>query len=144
MSGQYIAVPYSNVKVTDPVKLAGMTSAYQAYRSGQLAAAELPDIRDVFPDDPERLAEMGITTRPDLDGASVLMSACAQCHNARLDQTLSRARFRADLQGVSRAEKELAIARMQLPPEHPLAMPPARLRVLTPEARARAIAVLRE
>lgn len=144
MSGQFIAVPYLNVKVTDPLKLADMTRAYQAYRSGQLVAAELPDIRDVFPDDPERLAEMGITTPPDLDGASVLIAACSQCHNARLDQTLSRARFQADLQGVSRAEKELAIARMQLPPEHPLAMPPARLKVLTQAARERAIAVLRE
>jgi mono/diheme cytochrome c family protein len=144
MSGAFIAVPYLNVKVSDPVKLADMTSAYQAYRSGQLAAAELPDIRDVFPSDPERLAEMGIGTGSDLDGASVLLSACAQCHNSRLDQTLSRARFRADLQGVSRAEKEVAIARMQLPPEHPLAMPPARLRVLTQEARERALAVLRE
>jgi hypothetical protein len=58
--------------------------------------------------------------------------------------SLSRARFRADLTGVSRAEKDHAIARLSLPEEHPLAMPPARLRVLSAEARQRAIDVLRE
>jgi hypothetical protein len=121
-----------------------MTAAYKAYRAGQLPAAELPDIRDVFPDSQERLAEIGITSRPGQDGATVLMSACTQCHNPRLDQTVTRARFRADLLGMSRAEKDVAIQRLQLPPEHPQAMPPARLRVLTPDARERAIALLRE
>lgn len=138
--GEAIPVPYHNVKVTDPDKLAAMTKAYLRHLSG----ARLPDIRDVFPDDPERLAQLGIMTRPGLDGASVLIEACAQCHNDRLDQRLSRARFRADLQGMDRAEKALAIERLQLPPEHPLAMPPARLRMLSDEARARAIAKLRE
>jgi hypothetical protein len=74
----------------------------------------------------------------------VLLSACSQCHHAKLDQSVSRARFRADLEGMSRAEKDLAIARMLLPPESPAAMPPARLRLLTPEARARAIAALEQ
>jgi cytochrome c553 len=136
--------PLDNSVPGDPVQLADMSAACQAYRAGQLPAAELPDIRDVFPDSPERLAEMGITSPSGLDGAGVLLSACTQCHNPQLDQTLTRARFRADLQGLSRAERDLAIARLQLPPEHPLAMPPARLRVLTADARERAIACLRE
>jgi hypothetical protein len=140
--GEAIAVPYSNVKVTDADKLAKMTTAYQAQRGGQLPAAQLPDIRDVFPDDPVRMAELGFATQPGLDGAAVLMAACSQCHNARLDPRLSRARFRADLHGMTRAQKDLAIARIMLPPEHPLAMPPAQLKVLTPEARERAIETL--
>jgi hypothetical protein len=143
-SGEAIAVPYYNVKVADADKLADMTRAYQAFRAGELPAEELPDIRAVFPDDPTRLAQMGIGTLPGLSGREVLMTACSQCHNERLDQNLSRARFRADLEGMDRAEKEVAIARLQLPPEHPLAMPPARLRVLTREARERAISALRE
>lgn len=142
--GEAIAVPYYDVKITDADKLAEMTAAYEAYRLGELPAAELPDIRAIFPDDPQRLAEMGIGTLPGLDGAEVLLAACAQCHNERLDQQLSRARFRADLQGMDRAEKDAAIARLMLPPEHPLAMPPARLRVLTREARQRAIELLRQ
>jgi mono/diheme cytochrome c family protein len=97
----------------------------------------------VFPDDHAQLAKMGISTEPGLSGEEVLIQACSQCHSERLNQAQSRARFRADLQGVSRAEKEHAIARLSLPPSNVHAMPPARLRVLSPEARARAIAALR-
>lgn len=141
--GDAIAVPYHDVKVTDRLKLEAMTSAYQAFRRGELQSGELPDIREVFPDDPALLADMGMMTEPGLDGAAVLVQACSQCHNPRLDQTLTRARFRADLLGMTRAEKELAIRRLQLPRHDPEAMPPARLRVLSDEARQRAIAVLR-
>lgn len=141
--GEQISLPYPNVKVTDPDKLARLTAAYRAYRAGELPPEQLPDLRDIYPDDPARQAELGVATEPGLDGRAVLMQACAQCHNARLDQQISRARFRADLQGMSRAERELAIARLSLPPENPLAMPPARLKVLSAEARARAMEVLR-
>jgi hypothetical protein len=140
--GDVIAVPYHDVKVTDPDKLARITAAYQAYRNGELPRAELPDLRDVYPDDPQRLAEMGVMTEPGADGAAVLREACGQCHNARLDQTLSRANFRADLEGMTRAAKDKAIERLKLPPEDPHAMPPALLRTLTPEARSRAIEAL--
>lgn len=142
--GETITVPYHDVKVTDPKKLAAMSAAYQAYRRGDLARSALPDIRDVFPDDPERLAHMGMMTEPGLSGEGVLMEACASCHNAHLNQNLSRARFAADLTGMGREEKDRAIERLMLPPSHPLAMPPARLRMLTPEARARAIKALKK
>ena len=140
--GEAIGVPYHNVKVTDPDKLALMTAAYQAYLGGELAREELPDVRDVFPDDPQRLAEMGMMTEPEASGEKVLLQACAQCHNARLDQTLSRANFRADLEGMSRAAKDTAIERLKLPLDDPRAMPPPLLRTLTPEARSRAIEAL--
>jgi hypothetical protein len=140
LRGERIAVPYHNVKVTDPDKLATMTDAYRAYRAGE--RADLPDIREVFPDDPVQLAELGVTTPAGLSGEQVLMAACAQCHNAQLDQSLSRARFRADLQGMTRAQRDLAIERLRMAPDDGLAMPPARLRVLTDEARQRAIEVL--
>ena len=143
LAGEVIPVPYLDVKVTDAGKLARMTRAYQAYRSGDLAAEDLPDIRDVFPDDPERLAEMGMSTEPGLSGEGVLLQACSPCHNERLDQTLSRARFRADLQGMSRDEKDVAIGRLGLPESDPHVMPPALVRTLTPDARRRAIEALR-
>ena len=60
-----------------------------------------------------------------------------------LDQTLTRANFRADLEGMSRAAKDAAIERLQLPESDPRAMPPPLLRMLTPEARSRAIEALR-
>ncbi|HET8932067.1 MAG TPA: hypothetical protein VFN67_01445 [Polyangiales bacterium] len=142
--GEFIPTPYHNVKVTDPDKLARMTEAYQAYRRGELDVRGLPDFRDIFPDDHGLLAEMGISTEPELSGEEVLIQACSQCHNERLNQEQSRARFRADLTGVSRAEKDIAIGRLMLPSNNVHAMPPARLRVLSPEARARAIEALRK
>ena len=141
--GRAIAVPYHNVKVTDPAKLTNMTQAYQRFQRGETPDELLPDIRDVFPEDPLLLAQMGLGTEPGLDGNGVLLQSCSQCHNPLLDQTLSRARFRADLVDVDRRTKDLAITRMSLPPEDPRAMPPARLRVLSDEARQLAIDVLR-
>lgn len=141
-SGKAISVPYHDVKVTDATKLAAMTRAYTAYRQGRLARAELPDIRDVYPDDPMLLAEMGRVTEPGLDGEGVLMQACAQCHNQRLDQTLSRSRFDVDLSRIDRAEKDRAIARVSLPPDDPAVMPPALLRQLSEQGRARLIELL--
>ena len=140
--GEAMTVPYHDVKITDPVKLERMTTAYQAYRAGELPADRLPDIRDVLPDDPQRLAEMGLMTEPGLEGEAVLVQACSQCHNERLDQALSRARFRPDLAAMTREEKDLAIARLMLPPQAAGAMPPPRLKLLTAQARARAIAAL--
>lgn len=141
--GEVIPVPYHDVKVTDEAKLEQRSAAYQAYLSGELDRSELPDLRDVFPDDAQRLAEMGIGTEPGSSGEAVLIQACSMCHNERLDQSQSRARFRADLQGVSREEKEVAIARLGLPANDAHAMPPARLRTLSREARERAIAALK-
>jgi hypothetical protein len=143
LAGEVIPVPYHDVKVTDANKLARMTRAYQDYRRGDLARDDLPDIRDVFPDDPHLQAEMGTMTEPGSSGEAVLLQACSPCHNGRLDQTLSRARFRADLDGMSRQEKDVAIARLRLPASDPHVMPPALLRSLTDEARNRAIDALR-
>jgi hypothetical protein len=142
--GEAITFPYHDVKVTDASKLAHMTEVYQAYRRGEIEQAQLPDISDVFPDDPLQLAEMGFMTEPGMSGEAVLLQACSLCHNERLDQSVSRARFRADLTGVSRAERDLAIARLRLPEDDPHAMPPPRLRTLTQEARQRAIEALQQ
>lgn len=143
VSGEAITFPYHDVKVTDPDKLERMSEAYRAYREDEIDRAQLPDIREVFPDDLRLLAEMGFTTRPSASGEQVLMEACSMCHNARLDQSLSRARFWPGLDGLSRAEKDRAIFRLQLPESDVRHMPPTRLKFLTDEARARAVEVLR-
>jgi hypothetical protein len=140
--GEAPTVPYHDVKVTDPGKLARATAAYRAFRNGEIDRTELPDVRDVFPDDETQLAEMGFLTTPDASGEAVLLEACSLCHNARLDQSLSRARFRADLVGVDRTERNEAIRRLRLPAEDPAAMPPPRLRSLSKTALLRAIEVL--
>jgi hypothetical protein len=143
MRGGSINVPYHDVKVTDPLKLAAATAAYQSYLAGDLSKNALPDFRDIYPDDPQIQAELGFTTEPGLDGAGVLRQACYQCHNPRLDQSLSRAQFTADLSMLDRQQRDRAIERLLLPPDDPKAMPPPRLRTLTTEARERLIELLR-
>jgi hypothetical protein len=140
--GQAIPVPYHDVKVTDPDKLAQMTQAYVDYREGRLSSDELPDIRDIYPDAPLLRAQMGLVTEPGLDGEGVLLQACGQCHNDRLDQTLSRSRFNVDLTKLSRAEKDRAIGRIQQKRGALAAMPPDKARALSDEGRSRLIALL--
>ena len=140
--GGALTLPYHDVKVTDADKLGALTEALQALSRAELQDEDLPAVRDVFPDDPKLFAELGLATEPGSSGESVLLQACAQCHREALDPQLSRARFRADLEGMDRAEKDLAIERMRLDPSDPLAMPPARARTLTPAATARAIRAL--
>lgn len=140
--GEAISVPYHDVKVTDQDKLATMTAAYVDYREGRLPREELPDIREVYPDDEELLARMGFATEPGMTGEEVLMQACAQCHNGRLDPTLSRARFNVDLSKLSREQKERAISRIKLPIDHGGVMPPARFRHLSDEAKEQLIELL--
>jgi hypothetical protein len=140
--GEAISVPYHDVKVTDPDKLAALTRAYADHREGRAPREALPDLGDVFPDDPILRARMGLVTEPGLDGQEVLLQACGQCHNPRLDQSLSRARFDVDLSRMSREQKQKAIARVSLPQDDPSLMPPARFRRLSDEGRERLIELL--
>lgn len=97
--GEFIAVPYHDVKVTDPVKLATMTKAYQDYMKGILAPENLPDIRDVFLD--EKIRDIGFKVKAGLDGAGIITQACTQCHNSKLNQTISRSKFNVDFDMMS-------------------------------------------
>lgn len=139
--GTFIAAPYHDVKITDPTKLAAMTAAYRGVLAGGTLGV---DIRDVFLDD--GLADMGFAGLPTLDGKQLLAQQCQQCHHARLDPTLSRQSFLVDrLDTMSRAEKDLAIERLQLDPTASrLAMPPPLYRSLGDRERALMIAELRK
>jgi hypothetical protein len=131
--GLIIPPPYVDVKATDGRKLAAMTSAYRTVMAGSLPRAELPDIRDVFLD--AALPLLTFRPAPGLDGKGILVQMCQQCHNSRLDQTLSRARFNVErLDDMSRTEKDEAIRRLGLPSDDALRMPPQRFRDLPPEA----------
>jgi hypothetical protein len=138
-----IPTPYHDVKITDPIKLAAMQQAYVELRAGKLAQNALPDIRDVLPDDVTTLAEIGFTLDERLEDRALLIAACGLCHNARLDQSLSRARFHTDLERLPAEEKQTAIERLNLPGHDPLAMPPRRIHALSDAVRARLIALLR-
>jgi len=138
--GEFIPVPYHDVKVTDPIKLANMSQAYSDFMSGVLTAADLPDIRDVFLE--SQLPAIGFKVKPGLDGAGIVTQACTQCHNSKLDQTITRARFNVDLSmmsdtvggvlmGVERDnELAVAISRLQLSDNDIRKMPPVIFKTL--------------
>ncbi len=140
--GQAIPVPYHDIKITESATLRTLTTAYQQFRAGTLAASALPDLRKVFKT--SRLFEIaGIAARPGLDGAGIVTEMCTQCHNSRLDQTITRARFNVDLAAMSNltggvltgavrdAEIGVAITRLSLPIEDVRKMPPESLKTLS-------------
>ena len=139
--GQAIPVPYHDVKVTDSTKLAALTASYRSFVNGTLAAADLPDIRDVFLD--SMLPDIGFNVMAGLDGQQIITQACAQCHNSRLNQNISRARFNVDLNAMSDlqggvltgaardAELALAINRLNFPVEDVRKMPPEQFKTLS-------------
>ena len=141
VAGQFIATPYHDVKVTDPVKLAKMTKAYTQFTSG--AASDLPDIRDVFLD--AGLRDMGFAPKSALTGRQLLSQMCQQCHQSKLDLTISREKFLVDqLDTMSRTEKDVAIQRLQMAVDTRLAMPPALFRTITDDERQRMIDELKK
>jgi hypothetical protein len=141
VAGQEIPPPFYGDLQTDPGKLAPMISAYNGVMSGTLARELLPDIRDTLLD--SALADMSIRPKPGLDGRGILVHMCGRCHNSRLDQSLTRARFNVEtLDTLSRAEKDAAIDRLLLPDDHHGKMPPVRFHTLSPEERDLAIAEL--
>jgi mono/diheme cytochrome c family protein len=142
--GEQLALPHYDPRPTDAHKQALLTAAYQRYSSGEISADALPDLADIFPDDPERRAEIGLQTSPAASTAEILVQACGSCHNDVLDQTISRARFNIDLQRMDRAELEIAIQRLNAPAGAPGRMPPPESRQLDPAAQQRLIAYLQQ
>jgi hypothetical protein len=133
VAGQFIPTPYHDVKITDPDKLAHMTSVYRAFLSGDGPLAE--DTRDAFLD--SGLADMGFASdAATQDGRTLLVQMCQQCHNAKLDPTITRDLFLVDnLDQMSRGEKDLAIERIQTATDTRLTMPPPLFRTVTPRQR---------
>jgi len=142
--GEQLAVPYLDQRATDLDKQRDLTEAYRRYRAGELDAEDLPDLADIYPDDPLLRARMGVQTEPDATAEEALIQACGSCHNDVLDQSLSRARFNIDVSRMDRAERNLAIQRIQRHRSAPGAMPPPEARQLHPEALVRLVEYLRE
>lgn len=152
-SGLFIPAPYHDIKMTDASLLAVLTQAYQGYLNGVLDPASLPDLRDAFLE--SRLFEIGFAVEPGLDANGILLQACAQCHNSRLDQNINRARFNVDLNAMSNTvggvltgaardlEIGVAIDRLQLAREDVKTMPPSLMfRDLKPDEIARVVEYL--
>jgi hypothetical protein len=141
--GEQLALPYLELRASDPDKQATLAAAYQRYLSGETEADELPDLADIFPDDPRLRARIGLATEPDASPEEALIQACGACHNDVLDQSISRAKFSIALGRMPRTEIDLAVARIELPREAPGAMPPPEARQLAPGARERLLEYLR-
>ena len=142
--GENLALPYFEERASDPRKQAALAQAYQRYQRGELDRDELPDLADVFPDDPQVRAEIGLQTEPDASPAQALVQACGSCHNDVLDQSLTRARFNIALDRMPRAQLRMAIERIERDVDEPGVMPPPEARQLDPRARAALVAYLEQ
>ncbi|HTU59825.1 MAG TPA: hypothetical protein VMF89_15340 [Polyangiales bacterium] len=142
--GEQLALPYVDARATDPEKQTALTAAYQRYRRGEITAEELPDLSDIFPDDPSERARRGLQTEPDASPEDALIQACGTCHNDALDQSASRARFNIRVSQLDRQELDIAIKRLDLPTTDPSAMPPPGYRTLDERTRKRLIEYLRD
>jgi hypothetical protein len=140
-AGQFIATPYHDVKITDPAKLQEMSDAYRAWTADSTRA--LPDIRNVVLDD--ALRDLSFAPKVGLDGRGLLVQLCQQCHNRKLDLTISRENFLVDdLDQMSHEEKLVAIARLNEDPGTRLFMPPLLFHTVTAEEKALMIEELRK
>jgi cytochrome c553 len=134
--GEQLALPYHGGRATDPDKQATLSEAYRRYREGTLSAEALPDLADIFPDDPQERAEMGLQNEPTASPAQLLVQACGTCHNDVLDQDISRARFNIALGRLAPKERAVAVSRLTRPRGTAGAMPPADARQLDSDALA--------
>lgn len=132
-SGRRVTVPFYDVDTSDPAKRRAAVAAYLAVERGSAPASTMLDLRDVFSAE----AQLALSIRPaDTEpGPELLTHFCGRCHNPRLDQSLSRARFDVErLAEMSAEEKKLAIERILLPQDSPYVMPPVFAAELTPLA----------
>jgi cytochrome c553 len=141
--GDQLALPYFAPRVTDPDKHARLRDAYASYRNGQLSESELPDLGDVFSDDPQVRAELGLQTEADATPEQTLIQACGSCHNDVLNQQISRARFNVDLWKLDATEIQRALERLERATGELGVMPPPEARQIPAEARRRLLDYLK-
>ncbi|HEY4244289.1 MAG TPA: hypothetical protein VGM88_30960 [Kofleriaceae bacterium] len=141
VAGLDIPPPYYGQVQVDYDQAFALIDTYKQVVAGTLPPSALPDFQSTLrPDAP---AAMSIRPAPGLDGRGILVHMCSQCHNARLDQTLTRALFNPSmLDTMSTAERHLATVRLMLPDTDPKKMPPPRFRELSDDERALALGAL--
>ncbi len=131
LNGSVIPVPYHDVRVTDPAKVTAAATNYKAVMAGTLPRSSLMDFRSIF--NGAGMSDMSFQPKASLDGRGIMVAICQHCHNAVLDQTISRARFDVTkLATMTRDEKDIAIARLQISIDDRRKMPPSRFATLSP------------
>ena len=142
LAGQAIAVPYPAVDVTDAAKRMAAARSYQDVVRGAAARGTLTDVRPVFSADATE--KLGFVPAPGADGKTVLLEMCARCHDGRGNPGLAKNQFNVlTLDGLSRAEKDMAIARIGASMTT-TRMPPWRVGTLSPDAIVAATAELQK
>jgi mono/diheme cytochrome c family protein len=125
-----IPPPSYKVQVGDQGKLREMAQVYRRFVGGGMTAAELPDIREIYSE--EDMRDTGLMVSPNASAQEILLQACAQCHNPRLNKSISRARFDAtNINAIDEETRGRVIERMLLDKKDPQLMPPAKFRQLT-------------
>ena len=109
-------IPYHDLKVTEFSAAAKAVNFYRSYLQGRIPARKLPDFSDLLKTDQNERAKMGFAIEKESPAVEILTRACGQCHNSRLDQSLSKARFNVDLDAMQNRNEMLneAIRRVQL------------------------------
>jgi hypothetical protein len=143
LRGDAIAVPYPRIDVTDETKRTAAVKSYRDLVTGAAPRTSLVDIRDVFSQDATE--KLGFVPQPGADGRSVLLQMCSRCHDGRANPDVTRSRFNVQkLDQMSRAEKDVAIDRLQQPATSSSKMPPWRSGHLPDEAIQAAVEELRK
>ncbi|HEX9296566.1 MAG TPA: c-type cytochrome [Polyangiaceae bacterium] len=141
LRGEAITVPYPLADVTDPTKRAAAIRSYRDVVAGAAARESLVDIREVFSQD--AMEKLSFVPQPNADGRAVLLQMCSRCHDGRGNPAVGRSRFNVQkLDQMTRAQKDLALARLQEPARSAAKMPPWRSGRMTDEAMQAAIAEL--
>ena len=130
VAGAIIPPPFREIETTDPAKLTALSQAYVDFEAGR--RQDLPDVTDVF--SAAAVVGSSFLPAPGLDAPTLFKHACAQCHNGKLDQSLTRARFNAfDIDNLTAEQTQTLIDRLTLPANHRDHMPPTAQRDLRPE-----------
>jgi hypothetical protein len=139
LRGDAIAVPYPRIDVTDEAKRVTASRSYADVASRIAPRASLIDTREVFSSD--AMEKLSFVPQPGADGRAVVIQMCSRCHDGRASPEIGRSRFNVkNLDQMPRAEKDLAIARLQQPRE--TRMPPWRVGRMTPDGLQAAITEL--
>jgi hypothetical protein len=133
VAGERIPIPYYDVDSTDPNSRTAAANSYLAVATNGAAADTLLDPSAILSTDAQQAMSIipGAGEAPE----DLLHHFCGHCHNSRLNQSLSRARFNVDnLANLTAEQKQTAITRLQEPSGSSALMPPARFATLPASA----------
>jgi hypothetical protein len=141
LRGERIPIPHFAADPSDDGRRARAEAWYRAAVIEGRRGLPVDDPRELFTAETE--VELSRAPSPDEDGPTLIRHFCARCHNGRLDQTLSRARFDATaLEDLDDAARATAAARVGLSEDAPGLMPPPRFASLPAWAKRRIVDTL--